>query len=140
MSSPDVVITREKKIIINIRISVHCGTHVYDIQYVQRQNSNEFFFGYFRVEAKFLSVYRHLRRKLSAMRGEKNRTNCVRKSPNETKDEKYFFGNRKPRRKKKQTRNWSDIFWVFFVCLRPTFRVYIYCPKNRIITYDALCI
>lgn len=56
-----------------------------------------------------MSVYRHLRRKLSA-RGKKNRTNCVRKSPNETKDEKYFFGNRKPRRKKKTN---SKLVWYF---------------------------
>jgi len=61
-----------------------------------------------------LSVYRHPRRELSA-RGEKNRTNCVRKPPNETKDKKYFFGNRKPRRKKKHET--GLIFFGSFLCV-----------------------
>lgn len=77
--------------------------------------------------------------------GEKNRTNCVRKPPNETKDKKYFFRNRKPRRKKKHET--GLIFFGSFLCVCVNFSgVYLlsekpdyYVRRELHIIYTYIC-
>lgn len=107
MSSPDVVITRGKKYNNNNNKRKNFSSLQDSCIYMYSVKTVTSFFRIFSCRGKiFVGLPTSETR--TVCEGEKNRMNCVRKPPNETKDKKYFFGNRKPSRKKN-----TKLVWYF---------------------------